>query len=360
MNVNVLMMHCLMRSLLLSSILVTPLLGQAATLYLDPGFTTLYRGDAVKVAVRLNVNQQAGECINAVDGVLTYSDNIQPVDVSLGDSIFSIWVEPPTINRENRTITFAGGIPNGYCGRVQGDPSITNTIAEIVFRSPGMVVGGVSGGDALVEFAPETRALLNDGFGTNAPLTTIGARFVMESTPGSTLEDPWRDAVAADTLPPEEFSITLVKDDLIHSQQYYIVFTTTDKQTGIAEYEVMEEPLEDFWAFRWGRTDAPWVRPTGQNTHVLQDQSLNSVIRVRAIDKAGTEYIATLVPEEALRTMSTQRLLSYILYAAVGAVLLVVVGILVYVIQRRRTRRVVSSTDQESDDVAADVEADQT
>ena len=32
------------------------------------------------------------------------------------------------INKENRTVTFAGGIPNGYCGRVNGDPKLTNII----------------------------------------------------------------------------------------------------------------------------------------------------------------------------------------------------------------------------------------
>lgn len=313
-----------------------PNLGYAATLYLDPGVATLYRGDAIKVAIRLNVNQSEGECINVVDGVLTYTDNIQPVDVSVGSSIFSLWIEPPTINRDDRTITFAGGIPNGYCGRVQGDPRITNTIAEVVFRSPGMVVGAASdSNEVFIEFSPETRALLNDGFGTNAPLTTIGSRLQLERSPGSELSDPWRQAVTEDTLAPEEFSITLVQDELIHNRRYYIVFNTSDKQTGIAEYLVMEEPLEDFWAFRWGGADVPWVPPTGPNYHVLSDQTLNSIIRVKAIDKAGNEYVATLVPDEALRTMSLQRLTT-MLFIGFGILVMIVIGGVGWWFLRRR------------------------
>ena len=85
----------------------------AASLYIDPAFPTLNMGDSVTLAVRLDTDEEADECVNAVDGVLTYSENLSPVDVSIGDSIFSMWVEQPKIDKEKRTITFAGGIPNG-------------------------------------------------------------------------------------------------------------------------------------------------------------------------------------------------------------------------------------------------------
>ena len=40
----------------------------AATLYMDPGVTTISRGDAVKVSVRLDTDEETEECINAVEG----------------------------------------------------------------------------------------------------------------------------------------------------------------------------------------------------------------------------------------------------------------------------------------------------
>ena len=324
-------------------VLLLPGFAQAAVLYIDPGTATLQRGDAITLSVRLNVNESAGECVNAIDAVLRYPSNIQPVDVSVGRSIFGLWVEAPVVDRDNRTITFAGGLPNGYCGRVAGDPSITNVVADVVFRSPGMVVGRSEGdelvNEALIEFDPVTRVLLNDGRGTAADLQTIGARLVLDRSPSPAQSDAWRDAVRNDTTPPEEFSITLVRDDQIHNQRYYIVFNTTDKQTGIAEYQVMEEPLESFGTFQWGRADAPWVTPNGTNYHVLADQTLNSIIRVRAIDKAGNEYIATLIPDEALRSMSNE---TRLLYAFVGGVLMLVVlvsGVALLYLRRRNRRR---------------------
>ena len=54
---------------------------QAATLYMDPNHAELSRGDTLKVSVRLDTDED--ECVNVVDGVITYSDNIlernQPV-----------------------------------------------------------------------------------------------------------------------------------------------------------------------------------------------------------------------------------------------------------------------------------------
>jgi hypothetical protein len=295
----------------------------AASLYIDPAFSSLSRGDSITMAVRLDTDEATEECINAVDGVITYSENITPVDVSMGDSIFSIWVEEPVINKENRTITFAGGIPNGYCGRIPGDPRLTNTLVKLIFRSPGFSIGGTAGSStATVAFAPETTAYMNDGFGTKAELAMYGSSIDLSDTAGATLEDSWRDAVVTDTIAPEQFSIALEKGETAFQGKYYIVFNTSDKQTGIDQYQVIEEPLTSKWSFDWGRADAPWV--TARSPYILDDQSLNSVIRVKAIDKAGNEYIATLVPEESMRSISTQNI---IMYAGLGLLALLVLAI---------------------------------
>jgi hypothetical protein len=291
----------------------------AASLYIDPAFGEISRGDAITLSVRLDTDEAAEECVNAVDGVISYSENIVPVDVSTGDSIFSMWVEQPTIDKDKRTITFAGGIPNGYCGRVPGDPRLTNTIAKLVFRSPGFTIGTQSGSStAKVEFLPETTAYLNDGFGTKADLALYGTSITLGDKPGAELKDPWRDAVVSDEIPPEQFAIELVQEDKTFGGKHFIVFNTTDKQTGIDQYQVMEEPLADRFTFNWGRADAPWI--VARSPYVLEDQSLNSIIRVRALDKAGNEYIATLVPEENLRRLSSD---SYLFFGVIGFVALV-------------------------------------
>jgi len=331
-----------------------PSTASAASLYIDPAMSELLRGESITMAVRLDTDESINECVNAVDAVITYPENIEPVDVSIGESIFSMWVERPNINKEDRTITFAGGIPNGYCGRVTGDPRLTNVLTEIIFRSPGFVVGGTQSdaNTARVAFAPESAAYLNDGRGTKADLTTYGANITLNSTGGSGQNNLWRDKVNDDNIPPEEFSIFLEKRDI--SNDYYVVFNTSDKQTGIDTYQIMEESLTEFGSFQWGRADAPWV--DARSPYTLQDQSLNSIIRVRAIDKAGNEYIANLIPDESLRTLSSEQLLTYILWAA-GLVLLVVTGLVAFVLIKRR-RRVTKETSDDHHETGSETDDD--
>jgi hypothetical protein len=332
-----------MRKLLILLALFVSPVAEAATLYIDPGVATLYRGDAVKSAVRIMPDQAAGECINAVDATITYSDNIQPVDVSIGNSIFNAWIEQPTINPENRTITFAGGIPNGYCGRVEGDPRLTNIIAEIVFRSPGMMIGGGDNNEVLIDFGDTTQVLLNDGLGTVASLRTLGARYTLDRAAGAELNDPWRDSVRADNIPPEEFSLDLYWDSsgINFTGKYMLVFSTVDKQTGIDYYEVMEEPVLEFSQFKWGGVGVPWVR--ADSPYEIKDQTLNSIIRVKAVDKAGNEYIATFVPDQSLQTLSKNELYTYL--AIAGSALVVVILIIAAVIFWRRRRSVLEPSE---------------
>ncbi len=304
----------------------------AATLYIDPSTATLNRGDAKTLAIRLDTNEAEGECINAIDGVLTYDASIVPVDVSLGSSILSMWVEKPTIDKENRRITFAGGIPNGYCGRVEGDPRLTNVLFELIVRAPGLQVGGgEASNQALVQFAPETTVYLNDGLGTKLAAGTLGTTLTLSPSIGSEIVDEWREEVAADTIPPEEFSIGLFKDEFAFEGKYVIEFNTTDKQTGISRYEVIEESEKEAGLFNFGAATAPWVE--ARSPYVLKDQSLNSTIRVRAIDKAGNEYVASLAPQNS----GTKAV--WLPYVLIGAALLVVVLALLTVILTIRRRR---------------------
>ena len=306
----------------------------AASLYIDPPLSTLYQGDATNYAIRLDVDESTQECVNAVDATIVFPENIEPVDVSIGNSIFSMWVEKPTINQDQRTITFAGGIPNGYCGRVTGDPELTNVIAELIFRSPvpNTALTSPENDTAQLSFAANSAAYLNDGFGTLAELTTYPAQITLVQSQGDTLLNSWQEAVDADTQPPERFSIFLEKQNT--SGKYFVSFNTTDKQTGVASYQIMEEPLTQTGTFAWGRADAPWIE--ARSPYVLKDQSLNSTIRVKAIDKAGNEYIATLIPDESLRGTDTNSLMNVILIMFGVVLLFVVLAIVAFMVRKRK------------------------
>jgi len=303
----------------------------AALLYLDPAEADIYRGDTLTIALRIDTDE--GECINTVDAIIEYGNSIRAVDVSRGDSILNIWLEDPVIDEKNHRITFAGGIPGGYCGRIPGDPRLTNVLAELVFRSPGFNVGGGDEPDSSISISDSSQVLLNDGFGTKANLRTMGAELSLSDKAGTSANDDWSERVADDKISPSEFSIILANDDDAFSGEYFIVFNSQDKQSGIDHYEVMEEPFEDFYLFRWGRLDAPWI--TAESPYVLKDQSLNSTIRVKAIDKAANETIAILVPEEALRTISRGRIVAVTIIVLSGLIIAVGIG---YGLYRRRRR----------------------
>lgn len=306
----------------------------AATLYLDPTSKEINRGDVITLAVRLDTDE--GECINTIDAVISYSENIQPIDTSRGSSILSMWIEEPTINKKERTITFAGGIPNGYCGRIIGDPRLTNKVVELVFSSPGLQVGSTESGNiATIAFAEGTRVLLNDGFGTDASLRFFDSQITLNKNAGGSQVNEWSQLVVDDVIPPEKFSISLERTKNAFDNHYFIVFNTTDKQSGIDYYEVLEEPLDQFKLFSWGGVDAPWIR--AKSPYELKDQSLNSTIMVRAYDKAGNEYVATLVPEESQRSISAANKVMIALLITAGVVFVGAACVFVFFLRRRKS-----------------------
>ncbi len=304
----------------------------AATLYFDPSAVNIHHGDSVVVDLRIDTDE--GECVNTFDALIHYDESIIAVDISRGNSILNIWVEDPTIDEVNRTIHFAGGVPGGYCGRIAGDPSLTNVILQIVFKSPGLSIGGANTNKTPHVWLDEvSQVLLHDGYGTPAPLTLRDAIITLDDTVGQSIQDAWRESVQSDTELPSDFAITLTKDDYAFSGEYFIVFNASDKQSGIDHYEVMEEPFSEFNAFKWGRADAPWVQT--ESPYVLKDQTLNSTIRVKALDKAGNVRIVTLVPDTALRSISSDML---ILISVLGGVLLCIVVLVFFVLWKRKKR----------------------
>lgn len=304
---------------------------QAALLYFDPPTIDLHRGDVTTVGLRLDTDE--GECINTVDATIHYDESIRAVDLSRGDSILNIWLEDPVIDETNHTIRFVGGIPGGYCGRIPGDPSLTNVILKLIFRSPGFSVGGGNNKSARIWVDESAQVLLHDGYGTNATLRLQDSVINLLGTAGTEVSDTWKTEVGEDTELPSDFSITLTKDDVAFSGEYFIVFNANDKQSGIDHYEVMEEPFSEFGTFKWGRADAPWKKV--ESPHVLDDQTLNSTIRVKALDKAGNERIVTLVPDTALRSMSRDMLITVLV---IGGTAVVLTLLIFYGLWRRKQR----------------------
>ena len=263
-----------MRLVLAATALLFPGIVFGASIYVTPDNETYGVGDTFVAEVRLLTD----ECVNAADVEIQYANTqLRAVDFSKGSSILSLWVREPALEHDRGRVSFAGGIPGGYCGRVHGDPSLSNVLGRIAFTVIGTSdASQVSVGDG-------TRLYAHDGLGSEMNPEKSGASFTLLSEPQLS-QNEWIAEVQEDTLPPEEFAVEVHSTRGVFSGRYYLVFSTVDKQSGIDHYELYERGA-------WRVVTSP---------HELRFKSLDD-IRVKAIDKAGNErmasYNADAVPE---------------------------------------------------------------
>ena len=243
----------------------------AAVLYLEPAQGEYQLGDTFSVQVIIDTEK---DCINTVKGEIDFSkDILETVNFTTGNSILTIWLEKPKINQNLGKISFVGGIPSGYCGPLPGEPGELDLLLKIFFKTK-------KEGMANLRLSEESQVLLNDGFGTPAKLTLKAASYEVEPRKDRA-KDEWQKELEKDDIPPESFEIEINQTPEIFEGKYFIIFSTTDKQTGIDYYEVKEGKKD------WKRVESPYL---------LEDQSLQSIIKVKAIDKAGNERMAEYLP----------------------------------------------------------------
>jgi len=267
--------------------LFLPLVAKGAILYFEPSKGEHHLGDTFIVDLRIDTE---GECINTVKAIISFpKDLLEAKDFSTGNSILTLWLETPKIDQKEGLISFVGGIPGGFCGPLPGEPEKPNLLGRIIFR---VVSRNVSRSLAQVAFRNDSQVLLNDGFGTPAKLTLKEAIFTILPEKAEVSKEEWQEELAKDDIPPEPFEIKISQDPSIFGGKYFIVFSTTDKQTGIDHYEVAEQrrTLRQT-TLNWKRAESPYL---------LEDQSLKSKILVKAVDKAGNERIAEYIPPQKL------------------------------------------------------------
>jgi hypothetical protein len=238
--------------------LLLPLLSDAATLYFLPENAQYGKGDVFKVEVRLDTK---GDSINTCEAKIYFNKNqLEVADVSKGGSLMTLWAKEPLYSNSEGTIALVGGIPGGFKGE--------GKVISIIFRA-------IGSGSANVSFQEGSRVLLNDGKGTPAGLAKQDAIFEISSSQSQT-SDEWQKEIKKDKTKPEPFEIKIGQDPAIFEGKYFIVFSTTDKQTGVDYYQIKEG-------------DSEWK--AGESPYLLENQALKEKISVKAVDKAGNERI---------------------------------------------------------------------
>lgn len=284
-----------------------PLGSEASRLYFDPEEKTVGHDSIFTVDLKID----AEECVNVIEAYVGFDNNeMSIVDFMTGSSIINLWIERvdefniEEVNREGK-LYFAGGIPGGYCGKVPGDPGNSNMVARLFFKTGEIKERIESEKVTSIDILDGTRVLLNDGLGSEDELVFDASKITISSA--EIPEDSaWRDVVNNDKISPEPFVIELHSNPDVYSGEYYIIFHTNDKQTGVDYYEVLEirpkekigdkkiRSLLDYFKREkpslvgWRRAETPYL---------LEDQKMKSTIKVRAVDKAGNERMVEYIPK---------------------------------------------------------------
>jgi len=144
--------------LILSFLIVFPVQGESASLYLAPSKGTFFVGSTFSVSIYVDTK---GNEINAVEVDLRFPpDILQVTTPTAGESFISEWLTPPNYSNIGGTISFKGGIPGGI-------KTSAGLVSTVTFRAK-------SSGLARVEFLDSSKILLNDGKGTPIFTTNFG------------------------------------------------------------------------------------------------------------------------------------------------------------------------------------------
>jgi hypothetical protein len=282
-------------------IFANPVFG--AVLYLKSSAKEYRPGDVFIVKILLDTEK---EYINTAKINLAFSkDTLEVKEFSKGNSILILWTEEPNISNQKSVLSFSGGIPGGYNGT-------DGLLGKIVFKAK-------KNGKGEIQFQETSQVLLNNGLGTKAKLVKKGITFDISTTAEKKLlKNEWRKEIKKDNIPPEIFKIEIHRNPAIFEGKYFITFSTTDKQTGVDHYEVQENK-------NWERENKKWKQAT--SPYLLEDQNLQSIIKVKAVDKAGNERIVGYKP------LRKSKSLIYWLIVLI----LFIAGAVVWLIQKRKT-----------------------
>ena len=262
-------LFCVAFALLFSVSLVLPLRANAAEFFFIATPEKPATGELFKVDFLLNTEE---ENINAVAGKVVFSsDLLELKEVRDGNSMVNLWIDRPALKNDGE-ITFSGITPGGYHGA-------NGLLFSLIFHS-------LKSGKISINLV-DGKALLNDGRGTaaklSAPTLTLST---VEKSEGEQIN---YDII--DKTPPESFVPEIAQDSSVEGNKWFVVFATQDKESGIDHYEIRETRRKTERG-----TDADWVRAA--SPYVLQDQTLQSYVYIKAVDKSGNSAIAVINPKK--------------------------------------------------------------
>lgn len=212
--------------------------------------------------------------LNALEGYVVYPTELLEIkEIIYGNSVINYWIEKPH-NIESGKIFFSGITPGGFNEN-------SALLLSATFQTKNI-------GKADINFE-KIKALKNNGYGTavKASTKTLSLK-IQPELQGKNLENVYK---TLDKIPPEIFEPLILEDSSVALGKKILIFDTLDKDSGVAQYEVLEERILNLFGFeikigRWQPAQSPYF---------LKDQNLKSNIYVKAIDRAGNFYVASVL-----------------------------------------------------------------
>ena len=275
----------------------------AAELFFEPKEINTDVNSVKKVQVFISTEKN--EAINAVDINIEYpSEFLKLKDWSNGNSIINLWIKEPKNN--NGIFSFQGIIPGGY-NEERG------LLMVLYFES-------LKEGDAEIVIKDDSLVLLNDGKGTVVKTLFSSAKIISKFS-----EEEMPMLEFTENISPEPFTPIISLSDEIYGGNYFLIFSTQDKNSGINYYEISEgkEPFR-----------------IAQSPYLLRDQRLDEDIRVKAVDKAGNERIE-IVPAINIKKEEKSETFKIMLYCIIFLLLIIILVIFMkYIYTRIRKSKI--------------------
>ncbi len=223
----------------------------ASTLNLDTRSSVVKTGDSFVLKINLDTENKS---VNTLEGDLIYDASvIVPQKVLVNESFVSFWIEEPNLDTKNK-IHFSGIVPGGII-------SNKSNVFSVVFDTIKQEKTSISLSD--------TNLYLNDGEASkdtvknknlNIEISDNAQSFVYEKETG-------------DKTKPEVFQVQHTSNEYVFDGKKYVVFSTQDKGSGIAYYEVCE-----FGFKKCTKAKSPYL---------LTNQTIFYSIKVLAYDNSG-------------------------------------------------------------------------
>ena len=254
-------------------------------------------GDEFLVTILIDTQ---GENINALEGEILFPQGILGLErIWEKGSLVNLWIQEPNSEegKEGR-LSFSGLTPGGYEGE--------GVVFSVVLRAKTEGAGTIT--------MSKERTLLNDGSGTPASLAVSPLEFFISpqtSTPPRTLA-----AKTEDTEAPEPFELRIATDENLFNGQPFLVFAAQDKSSGISHYEI---------SFTRSGEKTSWERAA--SPFLLEQYDEIEEIRVKAVDRAGKERIASLSLQNSFAEFLSFR--NIVILMGIG-------GTLIYLFWRRK------------------------